>query len=103
MRVVWKEDKVFIKELIEKLPDPKPAYNTVGTFLSLLEKKGFVERKKYGSSYEYSPKIKRSSYLNFLIRDFLGKYFEGSAANMLSYFLKNDGTPKNGTVDLVLI
>ncbi|MEQ9401969.1 MAG: BlaI/MecI/CopY family transcriptional regulator [Cyclobacteriaceae bacterium] len=90
MRVVWKEKKIFIKELVDKLPGPKPAYNTVGTFLKILEKKGFVDRRKYGSSFEYSPRVKRSNYLNFIMRGFLSRYFDGSTENMLSYFMENN-------------
>lgn len=101
MRLVWKEGKIFIKDLIDKLPDPKPAYNTVGTFLSILEKKGFVKRRKYGSSYEYSPEIKRTQYISFLMQGFLTKYFDGSTENMLSHFIKNEDLDLESYEELV--
>ncbi|MCK4698701.1 MAG: BlaI/MecI/CopY family transcriptional regulator, partial [Bacteroidales bacterium] len=42
MQILWKLDEAFVKEIIEKLPNPKPAYNTVSTIVRILEKKGFV-------------------------------------------------------------
>lgn len=89
MRVIWKKEKLFIRGIIEMLPDPKPAYNTVGTFLKILENKGFVERKKYGNTYEYAAKIPKNKYTGFMMKDFISKHFEGSVEGMLSYFVKN--------------
>jgi len=89
MRVIWKKEKAFIKDIIDSLPEPKPAYNTVGTFLKILEKKDFVERKKYGNTFEYTAKVAKSKYTNFIMKGFVSKYFEGSVEHMLSYFVKN--------------
>ncbi|MGB3469049.1 MAG: BlaI/MecI/CopY family transcriptional regulator [Cyclobacteriaceae bacterium] len=90
MRVIWKREKAFIKDIIDSLPDPKPAYNTVGTFLKILEKKGFVSRKKYGNTYEYMAVVPKSKYTGFMMKGFVARYFEGSVSQMLSYFVKNN-------------
>ncbi|ELR70289.1 Transcriptional regulator, MecI family [Fulvivirga imtechensis AK7] len=89
MRVIWKEGPVFIKDIIDQLPEPKPAYNTVGTFLKILEDKGFVARKKYGGAFQYHPLVAKSKYTSFLMKGFVSKYFEGSVENMFSHFIKN--------------
>jgi predicted transcriptional regulator len=91
MRVVWNQEPLFIKDLIENLPDPKPAYNTVGTFLKILEDKGFVSRKKYGNSFEYSSVISKSAYTAWLLKSYVRRFFEGSPEKMLSHFMdQND-------------
>lgn len=90
MRVIWRHEPLFIKDIIDKLPAPQPAYNTVGTFLKILENKGFVVRKKYGNSFEYQSLIKKGPYTNFIIKGFMAKYFEGSAEKMFSHFMKNN-------------
>jgi len=90
MQVIWKEKKAFIKDIIDHLPEPKPAYNTVGTFLKILENKGFVQRKKYGNTYEYSPIIEKKQYTNFFMKGFVARYFDGSMERMLSYFMKQN-------------
>ncbi|MEL7147588.1 MAG: BlaI/MecI/CopY family transcriptional regulator [Bacteroidota bacterium] len=89
MRVLWKKERAFIKDIIESLPDPKPAYNTVGTFLKILEKKEFVNRKKYGNTFEYEAAVPKSQYTGFIMKSFVSKYFEGSVEHMLSFFVKN--------------
>ena len=42
MQILWKLEKAFVKDLIDEMPEPKPAYNTVSTIIRILEKKGFV-------------------------------------------------------------
>ena len=37
MRVFWKLDKAFIKEIIPHLPKPQPHYNSVATMVKILE------------------------------------------------------------------
>ena len=48
MQVLWKLDSGFVKDIITKLPEPKPAYNTVSTIVRILEKKGFVGHEAHG-------------------------------------------------------
>jgi len=38
MQVLWRLEKGFVKDVIERLPEPKPAYNTVSTIVRILEK-----------------------------------------------------------------
>ena len=62
MQILWTRGKGFVNDVIEHLPEPKPAYNTVSTVLRVLEKKGFVGYKAYGKSHEYYPLVDRDSY-----------------------------------------
>ena len=51
MQILWDAREGFVKDLLQKFPEPKPAYNTVSTIIRILEKKGFVDHKSFGSSY----------------------------------------------------
>ena len=42
MQVLWDLEEASVKEIIEQLPKPKPAYNTVSTIIRILETKDFV-------------------------------------------------------------
>jgi DNA-directed RNA polymerase beta' subunit len=42
MQVLWKLKKGFVRDVVDELPEPRPAYNTVSTIIRILEKKGFV-------------------------------------------------------------
>ncbi len=48
MQVLWFLEKANVTAIIEQLPEPKPAYNTVSTIVRILENKDFVGHKKIG-------------------------------------------------------
>ena len=52
MQVIWDLKAAFVKEIIEQMPDPKPAYNTVSTFVRILQQKGFLDHESHGKSHE---------------------------------------------------
>jgi BlaI family penicillinase repressor len=89
MHILWDMDSGFVKDIIEHLPAPKPAYNTVSTIVRILEKKGFVDHKSYGNSYEYFPIIKKEDYTKAYLRSFVRNYFSDSYSEMVSFFTKD--------------
>lgn len=86
MQILWKLKKGFIKEIIEEMPEPKPAYNTTSTIVRILEKKGFIEHKAYGKSHQYFPLIEKDTYQKQSIKNLLGGYFNNSFSSMFSFF-----------------
>lgn len=90
MQIIWKLDKAFVKDILAKFPEPKPAYNTVSTIVRILEKKGFVGYKAYGKTHEYYAIIAKSDYSKFYLNNFVGSYFGGSFQNLVSFFAKEN-------------
>ena len=88
MQVLWKLEKGFVKDVIEQLPDPKPAYNTVSTIIRILEKKGMVDHKSYGKTHEYFPMVDRNTYRKFYLENFMDNYFGGSFQRLVSFFAR---------------
>jgi len=86
MQVLWKLEKAVVKDVIDKLPAPKPAYNTVSTIIRILEKKGFVSHKAFGKTYEYFPLVARDEYKKKFMRSFISRYFGNSFQEMVSFF-----------------
>jgi BlaI family penicillinase repressor len=86
MQVLWKLENAFVKDIIEELPDPKPAYNTVSTIVRILEKKGFVSHRAYGKTHEYFPRISRDDYKKSFLKSFIKRYFGNSFQEMVSFF-----------------
>jgi BlaI family penicillinase repressor len=89
MQVLWDIEKGFVKDILEQLPAPRPAYNTVSTIVRILETKGFVSHKAYGKTHEYFPLVKKDAYKRFLMNDVVDDFFEGSVAQMVSFFEKD--------------
>jgi len=91
MQVLWNLEEASVKEIIEKLPSPKPAYNTVSTIIRILETKNFVTHKPKGRGYVYLPLVNKTEYSNQRLNKLVDGYFGGSFKSMVSFFVnKND-------------
>src|SRR5664279_606957 len=90
MQVLWEMKKGLVKDMLDKLPEPRPAYNTVSTIIRILEKKGFVDHKAYGTTYEYFPIVKKEDYANFHFSDFMKNYFNDSFPRMAAFFAREN-------------
>jgi BlaI family penicillinase repressor len=100
MQILWKLQKGFVKDIIEHLPEPKPAYNTVSTIVRILEKKGFVSHKPLGNSHEYYPLISKDEYKKTFIKSFVKKYFGDSFQEMVSFFASERDISLNELEDI---
>lgn len=90
MQLLWDQEKAFVKDLVDQMPDPKPAYNTVSTIIRILEKKGFVGHNAYGKTHEYFPLVSKKDYTRGYMKSFISNYFSGSFQEMVSFFAKED-------------
>jgi len=90
MQILWNIEKGFVKNIVERFPDPKPAYNTVSTIVRILESKGFIGHKAYGKTHEYYPIIARDEYRRQFLNTMLNDYFGGSFRQLASFFMKHE-------------
>lgn len=88
--MLWDLKKVLIHDILNQLPEPKPAYNTVSTVVRVLEKKGFVDHKSYGTTYEYFPVVSKQEYTKFHFGEFMEKYFNNSFSQLATFFTKEN-------------
>jgi len=95
MQVLWALEKAFVRDIIDKLPAPKPAYNTVSTIVRILEKKGFVDHIAYGKSHQYFPLVSKREYTKSYFKDFLKEYFNNSFQKMVSFFAHEEAIDMN--------
>ncbi|MEX2566663.1 MAG: BlaI/MecI/CopY family transcriptional regulator [Cyclobacteriaceae bacterium] len=95
MQHLWDIKKGLVKDLLDEMPSPKPAYNTVSTFVRILEKKGFVKHRVIGKSHEYFPIVTKDEYRRFTIKKLLSHYFGGSFVQMTSFFAKKEKLNQN--------
>lgn len=90
MQVLWVLSKANVKQIIEMLPEPKPAYNTVSTIVRILENKSFVGYEKKGKGHVYFPLVKKQDYSNESLHQLMDNYFQGSFKSMVSFFVKKN-------------
>ena len=103
MQVLWDLEKAFVKDVIELLPDPKPAYNTTSTIIRILEKKGFVGHISYGNTHQYYPLIEKEDYSRRLMNNFMKNYFSNSYQQLVSFFAKEQSLTKKEREELKMI
>ncbi|MGW9685124.1 BlaI/MecI/CopY family transcriptional regulator [Flagellimonas sp. 2504JD1-5] len=90
MQLLWQLEKANVAAILEELPEPKPAYNTVSTIIRILEDKGFVDHEKVGKGHVYFPLVKKEEYSNQSISKLVDGYFQGSFKSMVSFFMKKN-------------
>ncbi|MCC1483073.1 BlaI/MecI/CopY family transcriptional regulator [Winogradskyella immobilis] len=95
MQALWQLEKANVKTIIEGLPEPKPAYNTVSTIVRILESKGFVDYEKQGKGHVYFPIVAKEMYSNQSINKLVDNYFQGSFKSMVSFFVKKNDVDLN--------
>jgi len=89
MQVLWRLGRGLVKDILDELPEPKPAYNTVSTIVRILEKKGFVSYKAYGRTHEYFPVVAMNEYRREYLRSLVHRYFGNSYQELVSFFAQD--------------
>ncbi len=87
MQILWKLKRGVVHDIIDKLPEPKPPYNTISSIVRILESKGFVSYKAYGRTHEYFPVISKSDYRKFTFKQMISNYFDGSYEQVVSFIV----------------
>jgi predicted transcriptional regulator len=88
MQYLWEMGGGYAKQVMEKYPEPKPAYNTVSTIIRILESKGFIRHQADGKRHRYFPVISKEDYRNFATEKMVEGYYDGSPSKLLSHFVK---------------
>jgi BlaI family transcriptional regulator, penicillinase repressor len=86
MKLLWRLNRAFIRDLLNEFPDPKPAPTTVLTLLKRMIDKGYVSYKLYGNSREYFPLISKSEYFSDHFEGLIKDFFNNSNAQFASFF-----------------
>ena len=93
LRVLWEINEGAVADVVEKLPNPKPAYTTVATVIKVLEKKGYVGHRKFGNIYVYYPLVTKKAYAKHVMKDAYKGLFNNSLNQMVSFFVKEKDVP----------
>ena len=101
MQILWRLGKAFVKDLVEEMPEPKPAYNTVSTIIRILEKKGFVGHNAYGNTHEYFPAVSKKDYTGTFLKGFIKNYFGDSYRQLVSFFAKEEDLSVSEMEDII--
>ena len=90
MLYIWQLKECVVKDIVNEMDDPKPSYTTVASVVRNLEQKGYLNSKKYGNVWVYSPRIKEDDYKKAFMSGVVKSYFENSYKELVSFFVKEE-------------
>ena len=107
MSIIWDLGKsVCAWDVLERCPEPKPAYTTVATYLKVLYEKGYLDFHKdkgQGKTHRYVPLVTRAEYTRRTMQEVKTSFFGGSLKSMLSYFVKEENLSAEEVKELLEI
>lgn len=90
MQFFWDHGASTVSQLIARMKEPHPPHSTISSIVRILEKKGFVNHKAYGRTYEYFSIVDKADYSKFSIKRLVSNYFNGSMNELVSFLVKEN-------------
>ena len=90
MGFFWETGPLFVKQMLEFYDEPRPHFNTVSTFVRMLEDKGYVSHRVLGNSYQYYAVVSKDDFKKKTLRGVISKYFNNSYLGVVSSLVKEE-------------
>ncbi len=90
MKILWKLEKAFVKEILEEFKGDKPHYNTLSTIVRNLEDKKFVGHRAFGKTHQYYPLVSKERYRKRFINETVADFYDNSYKNLVSFFAREE-------------
>lgn len=84
MNMLWEHGALFVRELVDLYPEPRPHFNTVATTVRILEEKGYVAHEVLGTSHRFYAITEKNDFRNHSLADVIRNYFGNSYKNVVS-------------------
>ena len=105
MNVLWSlpDEKGYSSQIMERMPEPKPAMTTLLTFLKILKDKGYVASEKMGKSKLFSALVSKEEYTGSFLRYVKKTFFDGSFTSLVSFFAKKENLSDEQIKEIIQI
>lgn len=90
MNILWDNGPLFIREILEHYPEPKPHFNTVATTVRILESKGYVDHEEFGPSHRFRAIAGKEVFRNRSLAEVIRNYFGNSYRNVVSALVEDE-------------
>lgn len=90
MEFYWTYGPMFIRELQDRYPEPKPTFSTLSNQVRTLQADGFMSHHVWGSNFQYYPLITKEEYCKSGIHNLVDEFFRSSYANVVLSFVKDE-------------
>lgn len=90
MTYFWSHGPLFVRQIIEMMPEPKLHFNTVSTFVRSLEAKGWLGHEQFGNTYRYFPLHQADEYRKKSVGGLVERFFGRSYINFVSALVRDE-------------
>ena len=90
MGFFWEKGPMFVKQLLELYPEPRPHFNTLSTIVRGLEEKGYLSHTAVGNTYQYYALVSEEDFSRKTLRGVISKYFNNSFLGAVSSLVKEE-------------
>ena len=90
MRMLWDRGPMFVREMLEIYPEPKPHFNTGSTIIRILEDKGHVGHEVVGASHRYYAIARQEDFRKKSLARLVSDYFNNSYKNAVSALVEEE-------------
>lgn len=91
MNILWDSERpLYVREILEKYPEPRPHFNTVATTVRILEVKGYVAHEVVGGSHRFIAIASRDDFRARGLADLIRDYFAGSYKSAVSALVEEE-------------
>src|SRR6202171_3293315 len=95
MKVIWKLGAPTVRQVYESmLEHRKVAYTTVMTMMNILESKGYLKKRQGDRAFVYAPSRPEKQVIRDMVREFVGRVFNGAAEPLLLHLVEDDQLSK---------
>ena len=101
LKILWRLEKAFFKEIQAEFKTEPPHYNTLSTLVCNLEDKGYVTHNAYGNTHQYSPLISKEAYRSRFINSTLDDYFSSSYKSLVTAFAQEEKISVNELKEII--
>ena len=101
MKYIWQLKRCTVSDILDQLPEPRPPHSSISSIVRILERKGFVDHKAYGRTYEYFPIISKEEYGRRNVLSLIKDYFNGSPSELVSFLIAKEHTSVDEMHDLI--
>lgn len=101
MRCFWERGPLFVRELVDMAPEPKPHFNTLSTMVRALEAKGYLSHRVFGTTYQYYPLVSENDFSRRTLGNVVRRYFANSYTRAVSALIEEEALTVEELRDLL--
>jgi len=101
MKVFWDKGPMALCDVVRELDGANDwTYGTIKTLVNRMAGKGWLNTRRIGDSYLYSPAVRRSKAIDQALQEFSSRVLDGMLSPVVAYFAKQESLSAEDLAEL---